>query len=275
MCSRTISQIATGFGGAARGAAGSSACQPSDRAARRDAWHHLSFVGAPREEIAATARLLDGALPHLGARSLALYDRLRDEVDQADGRAQLVWLDGLALVGDTGSMARRRPPAGPASLEHPVRDVELTVSSDADAPARRFRIAAVTALALALAVLAVVFGGVLQRAPSRSHGRGSVAVSIGPNVLIGPDALAAAFRESMRCQTLTFASGDSSYLRATPDRTGDCRQHSPGRPIIYREVGREFRVVLDSTDYSCPVRSLPAVVQTDLGVCPRDGYQYR
>ncbi len=172
-------------------------------------------------------------------------------------------------------MARRRPLADPASIEHPVRDVELTVLSDADAPARRFRIAAVTALALALAVVAVVYGGVLQRAPSRFHGRVTVAASIGPNVLIGPDALAAAFRESMRCQTLTFASGDSSYFRATPDRTGDCRQYGPGRPVIYREVGREFRLVLGSTDYSCPVRSLPVVVQTDLGVCPRDGYQYR
>jgi hypothetical protein len=153
--------------------------------------------------------------------------------------------------------------------------VELTVLSDAQAPARRFRIAAITALALALAVAAVVYGGVLQRARSPIHGRVTVAGSIGPDVLIGPDALAAAFRESMRCQTLTFASGYSSYFRATPDRTGDCRQYSPGRPVIYREVGREFRVVLDGTDYSCPVRLLPAVVQTDLGVCPRDGYQYR
>ena len=48
------------------------------------AWHHLSFVGGPREEVAAAAELLDDHLPEVGLRQLPLLDRLRDEVARAD-----------------------------------------------------------------------------------------------------------------------------------------------------------------------------------------------
>lgn len=44
------------------------------------AWHHLSYTGGPREEIAAASELLDDHLPRVGVRQLALFDRLRDEV---------------------------------------------------------------------------------------------------------------------------------------------------------------------------------------------------
>lgn len=48
------------------------------------AWHHLSFVGGPREEVAAAAELLEDHLPRVGVRHLALFDRLRDEVERTD-----------------------------------------------------------------------------------------------------------------------------------------------------------------------------------------------
>ena len=48
------------------------------------AWHHLSFVGGPREEVAAAAELLEDHLPRVGVRELALFDRLRDEVERTD-----------------------------------------------------------------------------------------------------------------------------------------------------------------------------------------------
>jgi len=53
------------------------------------AWHHLSFVGGPREEIAAAAGLLEDARPRVGARELGLYDRLRDEVRVTDDGSDL------------------------------------------------------------------------------------------------------------------------------------------------------------------------------------------
>ena len=48
------------------------------------AWHHLSFAGGPREEIAAAADLLEEHLPRVRVRELALFDRLRDEVARTD-----------------------------------------------------------------------------------------------------------------------------------------------------------------------------------------------
>jgi Ser/Thr protein kinase RdoA (MazF antagonist) len=48
------------------------------------AWHHLSFAGGPREEIAAAADLLEEHLPGVGVRELALFHRLQDEVARTD-----------------------------------------------------------------------------------------------------------------------------------------------------------------------------------------------
>jgi aminoglycoside phosphotransferase (APT) family kinase protein len=48
------------------------------------AWHHLSFAGGPREEIAAATELLDDHLARVGVRELSLFDRLRGEVEQTD-----------------------------------------------------------------------------------------------------------------------------------------------------------------------------------------------
>jgi hypothetical protein len=48
------------------------------------AWHHLSFTGGPRAEIAAAAALLEDARPGGRGRKLALYDRLREEVERSD-----------------------------------------------------------------------------------------------------------------------------------------------------------------------------------------------
>ena len=48
------------------------------------AWHHLSFFGGPREEIAGASELLEDHLPRVGVRELGLFDRIRDEVARTD-----------------------------------------------------------------------------------------------------------------------------------------------------------------------------------------------
>jgi aminoglycoside phosphotransferase (APT) family kinase protein len=53
------------------------------------AWHHLSFTGGPREEIAAAGELLDDAVGEVSARRLGMFDRLRDAVEQADDCSDL------------------------------------------------------------------------------------------------------------------------------------------------------------------------------------------
>ncbi len=48
------------------------------------AWHHLSFAGGPREELAALEELLDDHAGEVGVRQLGTFDRLRDEVARID-----------------------------------------------------------------------------------------------------------------------------------------------------------------------------------------------
>ncbi len=62
---------------------------PADRVRAGGAWHHLSFSGGPREEIAAAGALLDEAVPRVEVRELPLLDWLRDEVDRADDCSDL------------------------------------------------------------------------------------------------------------------------------------------------------------------------------------------
>lgn len=58
--------------------------RPGTRLRSGGAWHHLSFTGGPREEIAAAGELLDDAVAMVPARQLAMFDRLREAVEQAD-----------------------------------------------------------------------------------------------------------------------------------------------------------------------------------------------
>ena len=58
--------------------------RPGSRFRPGGAWHHLSFTGGPREEIAAAGELLDVAVGRLPARQLARFDRLREAVERAD-----------------------------------------------------------------------------------------------------------------------------------------------------------------------------------------------
>jgi hypothetical protein len=169
-------------------------------------------------------------------------------------------------------MARDRPPERDSPGD-PPRDAEVTVQWDADPARHSRRGTAVVAVAVILGVAAVLYGGVLQRyrrapPPPAAFIRSP---TIGPDVLIGPDALAAAFREALRCHTLTYAASDPEYFRAQPARTGACRQYGAASAVIYRQVNREFRLVLDTADYVCPVRGLPPEVQVELGLCPKSG----
>jgi len=58
--------------------------RPGTRFRSGGAWHHLSFRGGPRQEVAAAAELLDDTVGQVPARQLAMFDRLREAVDQTD-----------------------------------------------------------------------------------------------------------------------------------------------------------------------------------------------
>jgi len=58
--------------------------RPGTRFRSGGAWHHLTFTGGPREEIAAAGELLGDAVGKVPARQLAIFDRLREAVERAD-----------------------------------------------------------------------------------------------------------------------------------------------------------------------------------------------
>lgn len=58
--------------------------RPGTSFRRGGAWHHLSFTGGPREEIAAAGELIDDAVGQVPTRQLAMFDRLREAVERAD-----------------------------------------------------------------------------------------------------------------------------------------------------------------------------------------------
>ena len=62
---------------------------PADGVRAGGAWHHLSFTGGPREEVAVAAQLLENTLPSVSVRDLAQFDRLRAAVEDTDDCADL------------------------------------------------------------------------------------------------------------------------------------------------------------------------------------------
>jgi Ser/Thr protein kinase RdoA (MazF antagonist) len=62
---------------------------PADGSRAGGAWHHLSFTGAPRDEVAAARELLEQAQSRIGLRELGRYHALCDAVEQTDDCADL------------------------------------------------------------------------------------------------------------------------------------------------------------------------------------------
>jgi hypothetical protein len=80
--------------------------------------------------------------------------------------------------------------------------------------------------------------------------------------------VASAYHLPLRCLTVTFSAGDVAYARVRLARASTCGRYGGPATVIFRHDRRGWRAVLDSADYLCPVRSLPAVVAAQLHVCP-------
>lgn len=126
--------------------------------------------------------------------------------------------------------------------------------------------------ALAAGALAIALAAVLASRPHSSAAeRDAPFAGAGTVALRSPglDPIAAAYRHPLRCLTFTVSAADPAYARAQLDRAGRCALYTGWVPTIFRRVDGGWRAVLEEADYSCPVASLPAVVQAQLGVCPR------
>jgi hypothetical protein len=67
---------------------------------------------------------------------------------------------------------------------------------------------------------------------------------------------------------VTISTTDPTYARAELDRVSPCWRYGVYVTAIFHRVGGSWRPLLNSSRYSCPVASLPAVVQQQLAVCP-------
>jgi hypothetical protein len=67
--------------------------------------------------------------------------------------------------------------------------------------------------------------------------------------------------------SVAIATHDPRFARADFDKSVPCGQFSGYATAIFRRTGGMWVAVIEAINYACPVRSLPAQVQAELGVC--------
>lgn len=123
----------------------------------------------------------------------------------------------------------------------------------------------VAGLAVALAAVGAIVVGAL---PSQRTAAPHAAPVTQPH-RAGPAGVAVAYQYPFRCLSVTISAIDPSYARAELDRASPCWRYGAYSIAVFHRVHGAWRTVLDASSYSCPVASLPAAVQAQLGVCPR------
>jgi hypothetical protein len=116
----------------------------------------------------------------------------------------------------------------------------------------------------AVAVMVAAVIAALQLSRSDAGGRAGIAHS---RVAVAA-AIAAAYRYPSRGLIITIATANPSYARADVTHRSGCGRYCGYDSAIFHRVGGSWRIVLDTTSYSCPVAALPARVQAELAVCP-------
>jgi hypothetical protein len=96
---------------------------------------------------------------------------------------------------------------------------------------------------------------------------GSAVTSTSPQGQGMHAAIVAAKGDPARCLHLTISSADPTYVRVGFVSTSSCAQYEGNGVWVFHESGGTWSQAFDASSYKCPVASLPAAVQTDLGVC--------
>jgi hypothetical protein len=183
--------------------------------------------------------------------------------------------EGRTRVAQSGVAGRADPSArveGHWGLtgEPPV-DVEVTVLSSPPRPTARERIGSIKAPRRAHLVLAVVLGAaamaaVLSALSLTGGGRDPIREASAARQR-GSAGVAAAYGYPLRCLSVTIPLDDPRFARADFDRALRCGQFTGNPTAIFKRVHGWWRPLLDAVTYSCPVRSMPPRVQTELAVC--------
>ena len=165
-------------------------------------------------------------------------------------------------------MEQRPPRDHRARFVDPPSEVTVTVIGDGrPSPARGVGLAVIAVAALATIAIVVTSSG--PHAASRHIAsrpprvRAASATTQSP---AGIDAIAALFRNSLQCMTLTFAPSEPSYFSATPRRV--CSTHrGAARVEVFHQVGNQVRLVLNGDGQACAGAPIPDLVQVELAVC--------
>ena len=119
------------------------------------------------------------------------------------------------------------------------------------------RIPQASAIAVAAAVVAI--------AAAAMYDPGGEALN--PAHASGAAGVAAAYGYPLRCLSVTTSSSNTAYARADFDRRSACGRYDWSLVAIFHRAGGLWRPVLETSNYRCPVASLPAAVQRQLSVC--------
>ena len=89
----------------------------------------------------------------------------------------------------------------------------------------------------------------------------------------GPAGVAAASGHPLGCLAVSILPTDPTYARADFNHQTLCGRYAGYPTAIFHYSSGAWRAVVDAAYYTCPVRSLPTAVQTQLGVCLPSGGQ--
>ena len=150
--------------------------------------------------------------------------------------------------------------------EPPV-DIAVTVLSPPPRPTARERIGSIKAPRRALVGLGAAATAAVLAALSLTGGGGGPIREASAARQRGPAGVAAAYGYPLRCLSVTIPLHDPRFARADFDRALQCGQFTGDPTAIFKRVQGWWRPLLDAVAYSCPVRSMPPRVQTELAVC--------
>lgn len=171
------------------------------------------------------------------------------------------------------TMAWRRSPARGRRPAEPPPEVQVSVVYSRRGRTVRRRIAHSMALnrgrVVAACAVALVAGTVILAAAvleGRSAG-GASAAGAAELRNPGPAGVAAAYRYPANCLSVSFAPAARSYARARLDRASPCWRYGVWVTAVFHREDGIWHQVLDAASYSCPVRSIPRLVERQLGIC--------
>lgn len=125
-----------------------------------------------------------------------------------------------------------------------------------------------------LAVAVVIVAGGLA-AVLDSGGRRGPRPAAPPAATVVPPArlargagISAAYGYPARCLAITILANAPTYARADFDRRSLCGRYSGYVTAVFHRVSGAWHVILNASDYACPVPGIPALVQTELAICP-------